>query len=195
VALADIVRRISDDAEREAAELVLAAEKDAEQIRHDAQERAARERGATLASERGTARDEAATLLAGARLGGRDRLVAEKHVLIDRVLENVVRQMQDLPDSEYAELIARGVAEVARGDEIIVLSRADEPRLRTALPEMLSRYDLKLSIEDSTGDAAQGVALVGKRTRVEVSPAAMVEARRAEMVSLASRVLFDEAEG
>jgi len=195
VALADIIRRISDDAEREAAGLVLAAEQDSEQLRHAAEGRAEAERETTLASERAIARDEAATLLAGARLRGRDRLVAEKRVLIERVLVGVVHKMQELPDVEYAALIARGIAEVARGDESLVLAEADASRLREALPDALAKHDLEVSIEGSTSEIEQGAMLVGKRMRVEISPASMVEARHAEMVALAGQVLFDETEG
>ena len=195
MALADIIRRISDDAEREAAGLVLAAEQDSEQLRHAAEGRAEAERETTLASERAIARDEAATLLAGARLRGRDRLVAEKRVLIERVLVGVVHKMQELPDVEYAALIARGIAEVARGDESLVLAEVDATRLGEALPDALAKHDLEVSIEGSTSEIEQGAMLVGKRMRVEISPASMVEARHAEMVALAGQVLFDETEG
>ena len=195
MALADIIRRISDDAEREAASLVLAAGQASEQMRHAAQASAAAERETMLASERATARDEAATLLAGARLRGRDRLVNEKRVLIERVLVDVVRRMQELPDADYAELIARGIAEVARGDESLLLAEVDASRLGAALPDALAKHDLKVSIGGSTSEIEQGAMLVGERMRVEISPAAMVEARHAEMVALAGQVLFDDTEG
>jgi hypothetical protein len=64
--------------------------------------------------------------------------------------------------------------------------------LRAALPGALAKVGLALSIDDGDAGIERGVVLVGDRVRIEVSPASLVYARRADLESEADRALFGE---
>ncbi len=195
MALADIIQRIVDDAEAEAGALIQAAEIDAEHMRKEAEAKAERECAVMLARAHAQAETESATLLAGARLRGRDRLITEKRVLIDRVIEKVVLELRTLEASEYAAFIAGVVSQVVRGGETLVPSKVDEGRLRKHLPQALKAVGVEIEIGDSSADVPEGVVLLGDRSRVAISPAALVETRRAELTEIIAEVMFEEVEG
>jgi len=190
VALADILKRIDRDAEDEANRILLAAERMAEETRARAETAAAARHDAELERAQRQAEDDARTRLATARLRGRDSILAEKRVLIDRVLSRAVERLEALPDADYARLLAREIAAAARGGERVLVAQADAARLSSALPAMLEQAGADVEVAGQTDSVAHGVVLEGARMRIEISPWAMVVARRAELESAVSEALF-----
>ncbi|GAB4289051.1 MAG: hypothetical protein Kow0067_14870 [Coriobacteriia bacterium] len=195
MALADIIGRIESDAGHEAravseaaaaraAEIISAAEDEAERLRADALERAVRE-----------AEAEAATIAANARLTARDRALAAKRELVEAVLARAAEELEALPAEEYARLIAAGVVDAARGDDVVRVAGADRGRLAgladvvaTVASQRGRRLDLTFS--DEPAPLEHGVMLESHRVSAEVSVRAMIEARRAELMALAASALF-----
>ncbi len=192
MALADIVRRIAEDARREADDLVLAAERSAAEMRRDAEARAQLEHDSLIAHGRAEAEAEAKTRLASARLGERDRMLAAKGALVRRVLDDAVSRLESLPDEEYATLIAREVSAIARGGERVALGESDNRRLATFLPPAIARIGADIEIAGSTTVIDMGALLLGERMRVEVSARALVEGRADQLSAVAGEVLFGE---
>ena len=192
MALADIVRRIAEDARREADDLVLAAERSAEEMRRDAEARAQLEHDSLVAHGRAEAEADAKTRLASARLGERDRMLAAKGALVQRVLDDAVSRLESLPDEEYATMIAREVSAIARGGERVVLGESDSRRLATFLPPAIARIEADIEVGDSTSAIDMGALLLGERMRVEVSARALVEGRADQLRAVAGEVLFGE---
>ncbi len=192
MALADIVRRIAEDARREADDLVLAAERSAEEMRRDAEARAQLEHDSLVAHGRAEAEADAKTRLASARLGERDRMLAAKGALVQRVLDDAVSRLESLPDEEYATMIAREVSAIARGGERVVLGESDSRRLATFLPPAIARIGADIEVGDSTSAIDMGALLLGERMRVEVSARALVEGRADQLRAVAGEVLFGE---
>jgi vacuolar-type H+-ATPase subunit E/Vma4 len=195
MSLADIVRKIEHDASDEATEIVRAAEQDARSMREDAEKRSEQLHEETLARARATADENARMRVAAARLSGRDRLLAEKRVMVERVLTAAVERLEALPDAEYATLLAHRVAESARGGETLALGEKDADRLHAHLPAALREAGCDVSIGESTSSIARGVLLEGDRMRVEISVAAFVEARHEECEATVVETLFGGEDG
>lgn len=192
MALADIIRRIERDAAAEAAGIIKAAEDGAALLVSEAIASASARGERSLAAAERAAEEEARTRLAGARLRGRDRMLAERRELIDRVLRTTVERISSLPDEEYAALLARGVARMARGDERVAPGRLDADRLRETLPAALRAAGSTAIVGDVESSLDHGVQLEGVRMRVVISPTTIVESRRAELESLANDALFGD---
>ena len=144
MALADIIKRIDRDGQAEADTLVLAAEHEAETLRRQAQESGQAALTELVARAEREAAEESRTRLATARLSGRDRILAEKRVLIGRVLETAVEQLGALPDDRYAALLAREVAKAARGGERLRPASAEAQRLSDTLQAALKAAGINL---------------------------------------------------
>ncbi|MDP2182208.1 MAG: hypothetical protein Q8K99_06535 [Actinomycetota bacterium] len=190
MALADILKRIDRDAEDEANDVLLTAEREAQRLHAEAEATVVADHEREVAHAQAVAQDDARTRIAGARLRGRDRVLGEKRVLIDRVLHRSVESIEKLADDRYATLHAREVARATRGGERILVAEADGPRLNATLPAALAAVGVDAELSGTTGDIAHGVLLQGERMRMEISPAAMVDARRAELEALVSKHLF-----
>jgi len=190
MAIDDIVARIRADGEAEAAAIVAEATDDATRLTGEAKARAQADASRTLARESAAARREAATILANARLKARDAMLTARLALDDEALSAARAAIVALPDERYASLMARGVAASSIDDEIVLVGSADMARLRTALPAALATAGSSLTVSDVPADIEHGVVLVSDRVRVEVSPAAMVAAERASLMTDADRLLF-----
>ncbi len=129
MAITDIITRIETDATAEAATITGAAGAEAERLLAQAEATLAAERDAALAAAGHDAAEEAATLLANVRLAARDELLGRKRALAERVLDNARARLEALPDREYTELIASGVAAAAHGGGTLAIAAADAKRL------------------------------------------------------------------
>lgn len=190
MAIDDIVARIAADAEEEARTLTDAAEAEADRVRADARARSDARAKADLARGTSGAQREAATIVANARLAARDALLTARQAMDAEALAAVVGIVAALPDDRYAALLVRGIVEAAEGCSALRIGSADASRLRTALPKALQAAGVKLTVEDAPADVERGVVLVGDRVRVEVSPTAIVAARRDDLLADVDSALF-----
>lgn len=189
MAITDIITRIETDAAAEAAGVIGAAEAEAKRIIGQAEATVAAERDASLAEAERSAAEEAGMLLASARLAARDGLLARKRALAERVLERAATALAALPEREYLELIASGVAKAATGGETLAVAAADAARLG-GLAARLGEMGVSVSPADAPAPLAHGVLLTGDRVRVEVSPASLVADHRDSLLLVAARALF-----
>jgi len=194
VAIDDIVARIASDAEAEGAALLDAARADADRIVAGARERAQEGASHTLARARADAGREAETMLSAARLAARDETLAARRALDLEALARVEDALAALPDVAYAALLAREIAKAAAPGDVARLGGADAERLRATLPAALSAAGVTVTVDAVSADVERGVVLVGDRMRVEISPAALVAARRDELESVADSGLFGPEE-
>jgi vacuolar-type H+-ATPase subunit E/Vma4 len=190
VAIDDIVTRIANDADGEALELTDAARADSERVRSEALAHADARTARDAAKGVADAERDAATLLANARLEARDELLTARYALDAEALGAVEAKLVALDDERYAALLARGIAEAADGCSSLRLGTADADRLRGALPGALKAAGVTLTIDDEPADIERGVVLAGDRVRVEVSAAAMIQARRDGLLSEVDAALF-----
>ncbi|MBS3956428.1 MAG: hypothetical protein KGZ40_02715 [Clostridiales bacterium] len=194
MALADIVRRIAEDASHEADTIVRSAEEAAERTRADAYAKAAAQHERTVESARRAATEGAQARLARARITARDRALASRREMVDRTLAETVTRLESLPADEYADFIVRKVAGVARGGERLLVAEADAHRLVNVLAVALANAGIEIEEAGTTAALSRGVVLEGDRVRVEVSPAAVVAGHAEDMVSVIAAELFDRGE-
>jgi vacuolar-type H+-ATPase subunit E/Vma4 len=194
VALGDIVRRIEDDARREAEAILLEAERAAAELRAEAERRARAARDRIIEQGRAEAEAEARTRLASARLLARDRLLAARGDLVGRAMDLAVARLEELPDETYTSLLTKHVVHSAREIVRIVVGQADELRLRAHLPSALAGAGITAEIEGSTDAMERGLLLLGDRMQVEISPRALVEVERDRLRDIAVVVLFGHRE-
>lgn len=193
MAITDILQRIGSDAAGEAGSILQAAEEEASRITAEADEALARETASALAAAEQGAGNEAATLLANARLEARDTLLASKRALAEGVLDRARAALEMLPDGEYLALIADAAASACAGGETLAVAPADATRL-ASLPDVLRTRGCDVTLGDEPAPLERGVLLAGDRVRVELSPASLVDDRREELLLVAARALFGEGE-
>jgi len=194
VAIDDIVTRIAADARDEGDALLDAARADAERVRGDARARADARTASEAARGAAEAERDAATLLANTRLAARDALLTARQALDGEALRRVEAALIGSDDDRYAALLARGIAEAAGACSSLRIGTADADRLRRALPKALAAAGVTLRIDDAPADIERGVVLLGDRVRVEVSAAAMLKARRDDLLAEVDAALFGKGE-
>ena len=190
MAIEDIVGRIEDDAQAEGEARVSAARRDAALLVAEAGARAEANAAKELELGRVKAEREAATVVAGARLAARDASLMSRQEIDREALSRLEAALTALPDDRYAALLAREIASAPLPAGVLRLGAVDAARLRTALPSALKAVGLVLTIDDAPAGIERGVVLVGDRVRIEVSPASLIYARRADLESAADRALF-----
>ncbi len=190
MALADILNRIDRDAESEAAAIVASAEEQAAKLRADATHAAEAGVDTALAKATHEAEEDARTRIAAARLRGRDRVLAEKRVLIERSLDEAVTRVESMDAAAYAAFLAAAAARVARGDEVVRPGFADAKRLADVLEPALRAAGVTAAIGDASPDHDRGLLLEGDRMSVLVSARALVEGSRSQLEEIAAATLF-----
>jgi len=200
MALTDIIRRIETDADVDADAIVREAKEQAKAVMEETHSRAT----ALLAHAKGeaerTARQDAETMLANARLRARDRALSARHELVERVLVEVEQSIVDMPDDEYARLLAKRLIAAARGGETVRLGAEDAARLGTLLPDAvraeaaLVGSKVEFIFAKDPMDLGRGVILEGERMTVELSPRSIVAVKRDELAGKVDELLFSELE-
>lgn len=194
MALADIIKRIESDTESEAREIVSSAMAEADRLRQEATRVVTTAVEHELERVRTEVAESVRTRVATARLNGRDLVIGEKRAFIDRAIAGAISRIEELPDEDYAALLAREVAGVVRGGETIEVGSSDAARLESSLPAALAAAGVEARLTGRTEAIGRGLIVQGARMSVEVSVASMAEARRAELEGLTAAVLFGERE-
>lgn len=167
-----IVDRIISDAEKEALDIIRAAEDKAAKTVAEAGERAARSRAGTEAEVKARAAAIADGRAATARLDGAKILLAEKRGVIDEVYARALKQLNSLKDTD-AVYLAAGLLEAnaEEGDEIVFAEGyayfEDVSRL-----SVIRERNLKLSQKRAALDG--GFILVGKNSDKNISYGAIL---------------------
>ena len=198
MALADIIKRIESDADQEAAAIVADARSQADELGAGARSRADDLRERILEQAETRAVRERETALANARLQARDRTLEAKLELALRVLKRAEERLAGLADDDYARVLAARIVDAARGEETVSVAAADRERLSGRLERAVSAALAEagngnsVTFADETADLERGALLVGERMSVEVSPRAIVDAMREDILALVASVLFGE---
>ncbi len=192
MALADILRKIAEDAAREADAIVLEAEQAADEVRAQARTAATAKHERIVAEARERAEAGARTRLARARITARDSALAARREMVERVRAEAVARLEARPAPQYAALIATEVARFARGGERLHIAEADRERLESELPAALAAAGADVEVAGVTDAISHGVLLAGDRVRTEISVAAIVAEHADTLTTRIAEVLFDD---
>jgi len=191
VALADIIARIESDADSEARAIVREAEERAELRRAELTEKAREEAARIIERERRASEVEAATIVATARLAARDEALRARRALVEEALSAVVERIERLPAQEFARFLARAIVAEARTGDVVALAAADSgltDAVRAAVETQAPHLALSWSPEPAA--VSRGAVIGSGRTRVEITPRAVVEARRGDLEVAVAAALF-----
>ena len=124
-----VIDKILSDARAEAEKIAQEAEQKraAEQAKLDEQLAKYQEETAEVAAK--AAEDEKAHILAAARMEAAQEYLAEKRSILDEVFQRARQRLNELPENEYRELMARLMTEAVETGEEEVLVGANESRI------------------------------------------------------------------
>jgi V/A-type H+-transporting ATPase subunit E len=197
-----IAEKILRDAREEAERLLEEARREAARIRAQGEEDANWVRASILAqaeAEVGRLRREKQ---AEARLEAKRHVLAAKRAAIDRVFQEALRRLQELPKQEYLKLLKHLILEAAEtGDEEIISSPADLERLapgflqetNEALRERGKAGALRLA--DETRELGGGVVLRGRRYEIDANLLTLIQSAREELETAVAEILFGTGTG
>ena len=193
MALADIISKITSDAEDEAARILADAREQAEAITAEAEAAAEQHRTVTLARAEADAQREADRIVVSARLAARDAALRQRGQLVDETLATAAEKIAAASPTEYASFLARRIARVAKGGETLRLGSADTalgPAIVEALRMIAPGLDLRLADEPAAFE--RGALVEGDRVRADLSLHALIEEYRDDLELAVAAVLFPE---
>lgn len=155
-----ITARIETDAKAEMAGILREAEEKAGAIRAGYQAQAEQEAKAAAEASREAAQRQAERLESAAHMEAKKRMLAAKQACLDEAFTRAQKKLLDLPDEQYADLLARMAVRAARtGREEILLNARDRDRVG---PQVTARANALLA-ESVKPEAAEKAAKAGGR--------------------------------
>ena len=129
-----ITARISVDSQREADELLAQAQAQADSVKREYADRAARESADILERGRKAAAERVERMAGVAQLEGRKAVLAAQQALIARAFDRALEQLCTLPQEKYTALLSQLAVKAARsGKEALIFSKADRSRYGKAV--------------------------------------------------------------
>jgi len=189
-----VIEKILAEANAEAQKIKeQAKEKEAaEQAKLDEQLSQFNEQTETLAQK--AAEDEKSHVLAAARMDIAKQLLAEKGKILEEVFRESRRQLQQLPDDQYRQLIAKLMLQAVETSQEQVILDKSEARIDQQLIDQVNQQlsangkgDLKLS--DQRRDLGGGFILSRGKIKTNVSFKVILDQARKDLeIGLAKEV-------
>jgi len=149
----------------------------------------------TKALTKKAAKDEKSHILAAARMAMAKQLLTEKSKILDEVFEKALKQLQNLPDDQYQNLITKLMLEaVETGEEEVIIDKNErriDQQLINKVNEQLShdkKADLKLS--DEKHETRGGFILRRDKIKTNVTFDVLLNNARKELEIELAKELF-----
>ncbi|MHC4196163.1 MAG: V-type ATP synthase subunit E [Planctomycetota bacterium] len=181
-----VTEKILADAKAEAEKIKSKAneKEEAERTRLDEQLAEYRKQTEVLATQIKKGKKE--HLLAAARMKIAKEFLAEKGRILDEVFDKARQQLQNWPDKDYRELMAKLMLDaVETGDEEVIIENQINQQLSSA-----SKGNLKLS--DERGDIGAGFILRQSKIKNNVSISVLLAQVRKELEIKLAKELFED---
>lgn len=148
----------------------------------------------TLAQQAGE--DEKSHILAAARMNIAKEYLAEKRKILDEVLEQARRQLQNLPDEEYHALIKKLLLDaVETGDEEVVVDtnegRIDHEFIKQINRELGPGFQGNLKLSSERQNLGAGFILTRGKIKTNVSIEVLLDQARKELEIQLAKELFE----
>jgi len=189
-----VIEKILSDARNEAARIKKqAGEKHAERERLLGEELAHyRQQTRTLAEQ--AANDRLSHMLAAARMDISKRHLAEKTAIIDEVFDAAGRQLADLPDQQYRDLMKGLMARAYGGGSASVIIDKNEKRIDQNLLDEVARQaqagEGGLELSGQRRNLKAGFILEQERITTNCSLDALLDQARGELETDLAKELF-----
>lgn len=132
MALEDILKKIKEDAEKEAGSIKKGALHERERILSDANKTASRERQSILEIASQTAELEAQRIITTASLDGRKEVLSAKQEIIDMCFNKILNELSSMDNKSYYELLKQIIINNIDKDgsvQTLILSQNDKKRI------------------------------------------------------------------
>ena len=190
-----VVEKILADAKAEAEKIKKQAQdkEAAEQAKLDEQLIEYKKQTEILAEK--TGKDEKSHILAAARMDIAKQFLAEKRKILDEVFEQARRQLRNLPDEQYHELITKLMLDVVEtGDEEVVIdkneNRIDQKFIKEINRKLGPDYKSDLRLSDEKQDIGGGFILRRGKIKTNVSIEVLLDHARKELEIELAKELF-----
>ena len=193
MALPDIITKIDAEACEQVRAIQDGAKQDVARIEAQTAAECARYEDQRYASAEKKAQQEANSILVGARMQARAEAGRARRRVFDQVFASVARKLASLETDQWVQVFAPRVAEAARAGERVLLGQRDAgraERLRLALAQ--AGTDVVVTGEPAGFE--RGVLIVGERSYVDLSVAALAAQQKREMEPEVCRILFGNEE-
>jgi V/A-type H+-transporting ATPase subunit E len=188
-----VISKILSDAQAEAVKIRRDAEEkqSAEQARLDSQLKEYQKQTEELAKRAGE--DKKSHILAAARMDIAKELLAEKRKIMDEVFEKAQKQIENLPDNEYRQIMTRlMVSAVEVGDEEVIVDhnekRINEGFISEVNRQLGGRGHLKLSGQRQ--NIGSGFILTRGKIKTNASVPVLLEQARKDLETEVAKELF-----
>lgn len=141
--------------------------------------------------------DEESHILAAARMDIAKEYLTEKRKILNEVFEQARRQLQNLPDEEYRDLIKKLILDaVETGDEEVVVDtkekRIDREFIKKINSELASSKKGNLRLSNQKQDIGAGFILKRGKIKTNVSMEVLLGQARKELEIELAKELFSE---
>ena len=189
-----IIAHIRADAEAQTAAILAQAEQRCAEIRGVYEQKAKDAYAEKIRAGVKANQDRLESMERLAKMEGRKAILALKQDMVSESFDRAVGQLVNLPEDQYAALLARLAAQASvTGDEQIVLNARDRAAVgeKVVAAANAKLGDGKLTLADETGSFKGGLIL--HRGNIEASCTAelLVELCRGDMAAELAQVLFD----
>lgn len=193
----NITQRIISDAKKKTAKLKKEAEAEAKKIIQEAEQEVERMTADYRVRAKKQAEEEKKRVLALARLQARDAVVLEKRQAVESVIEDGLKKVLRLPESQYHAFIKKMLLEaIETGEEEVILSEEDRKKfgeklileINAELSKSGKKGKIRLSSE--TREIQGGFILRSGGVELNSSLPVLVESLRHELESEIIKVLF-----
>lgn len=188
-----ITARIETDAKNEIAEILREGEAKAAQIRANYQTQADLAAKAASAAGKEAAQRQAERLEGAAQMEAKKMLLAAKQSCMDAAFEKAHKQLREMPDGQYADLLAKIAAKASRsGKEEIILSAKDSKRVGAKVVEKVNALvkNGKLTLAPDTREMEGGLILRDGQVEVNCAFETQLRVLREDMTAQVAAILF-----
>jgi vacuolar-type H+-ATPase subunit E/Vma4 len=196
MSIENILKKIEEETEAAAAEILRAAETKASSIREEGARGAAKLRGELETRVRAKAADEERRRIVGEELELRKAALARKREILGEVYAEARKRIESLPRDTYVELVSALILKNAvSGHEEIIVPAAQREMFSAGFVEGLNRArggGAAFSVAETPGEFAWGVVLREGRRRVDLSLDVIFAQLTARVESETAGVLFRE---
>ncbi|MDK2903247.1 MAG: V/A-type H+/Na+-transporting ATPase subunit [Clostridiales bacterium] len=196
-----IVRRIEDDARKNAEQKLDDARIEADDIIDAARKKAHDIESSILNKAESDAAEVKRRIHMAAQLRMRKDVLAAKQEMIDKAFEQALRRIEAMDAEDYRQYIRRWLlSSDINGDEEVIISESDAERIT---PEFIASINEELKavgkpasmfVSDERRDMRGGFVLKRGSIEMNSSVEAVIHMKRDELESDIARVLFGEVE-
>jgi V/A-type H+-transporting ATPase subunit E len=197
----NIVKKILDEAQREARSIAESAEREAAKRKAQLEQEEKEIREAERRGIEAEAREIIRRRVSSARLEGRKRILGEKDMIMGEVYAEAKERILALPDDKYLDFLkALAISHSAGGDEKIMLSARDIARFKGKLPQWerdVARATEEqqkkgtITVSSAARDIDAGLVLSQGRTEINLALAVILDRIKYNFEKEVTGILFD----